>query len=175
MAVRDCLQALKLNPSNTKALYRSAQALLALSKPDAALQAITIGSNVSSRQSDTKSQASFEALEEVAATQSNRLATLRHEQHDREQRKRKEAATLAQALKQRGIVQKSTGQAPELEDAEVALEDALDANSELRTPVLLLYPTAGQSELVKAVKESETMGDVLSMVLPVPFEQVSDP
>ena len=74
---------------------------------------------------------------------------------------------LKTALEQRGVdpVKSPSTDPPNLEDATIHLEDATDANSEVNTPVLLLYPTVGQSELIKQVQESGTMGDALSMVL----------
>lgn len=60
-----------------------------------------------------------------------------------------------------------TAEAPvDAQDAEIKLEDADDAASELSVPVLLLYPTAAQSELVKGVKESETVAEHLEYILP---------
>lgn len=52
------------------------------------------------------------------------------------------------------------------QDAEIKLEDASDATSEISVPVLLLYPVAAQSELVKGIRESETISEHLEYILP---------
>jgi len=52
------------------------------------------------------------------------------------------------------------------QDAVIALEDPVDVKSELRVPVLLLYPTHAQSDLIKAVGEGETLAEHLSYILP---------
>ena len=52
------------------------------------------------------------------------------------------------------------------QDAEIKLEDPKDAASELSVPVLLLYPVAAQSELVKGIRESETITEHLEYILP---------
>lgn len=60
-----------------------------------------------------------------------------------------------------------------MQDARIQLEDPVDAKSTLTYPVLVLYPMAGQSELLKSVRETETMGLWLSEMLPVPWEEFS--
>jgi len=52
------------------------------------------------------------------------------------------------------------------QDAALTLEDPGDASSEMSVPVLLLYPTAAQTELVKGVRETETIADHLEYILP---------
>ncbi|KAL9088233.1 MAG: hypothetical protein Q9159_003217 [Coniocarpon cinnabarinum] len=170
-AVRDCTRALAINPKNSKALYRSAQALLALDKTAPALSALAIGLRNAKRKNDKTSTASFEALLIKTEQKARHLEDALRQRTDRENRQRLEQLRLQQALKHRGIVVKrGEGQPPDLEDAKVALVDTTESQSELRTPVLLLYPTAGQSELVKEMRESATLGDLLAMILPVPFE-----
>lgn len=53
----------------------------------------------------------------------------------------------------------------EAEGAVVGLQDAMDKDSELRVPVLLLYPTAAQSDFIKSVGENDTLGSHLAYVL----------
>lgn len=55
--------------------------------------------------------------------------------------------------------------AAEAQDAILRLSDPLDAKSTLSIPVLLLYPTAAQSDLIQAVSENDTFGDHLGLVL----------
>lgn len=52
------------------------------------------------------------------------------------------------------------------QDATIRLEDASDASSEISVPVLLLYPVAAQSELVKGIQENETIAEHLEYILP---------
>lgn len=77
------------------------------------------------------------------------------------------------ALKARSVNLKGRidGAGTDIQDARIQLEDPMDAKSILTHPVLVLYPMAGQSELLKSVRETETMGLWLDEMLPVPWEE----
>lgn len=90
---------------------------------------------------------------------------------EREERKRSEASALALALKSRNIAVRTTGKAPEMEDATVALEEPLNAASTLLIPVLFLYPVHAQSDFIKAVSEAESVGQHLSYIFPLPWDE----
>lgn len=70
-------------------------------------------------------------------------------------------------MRARGIKIRMTAKPPEMEDARICLHpDPLNpASSQLYFPVLLLYPTAGQTDFVKRVQETETVNGLLETVL----------
>ena len=63
---------------------------------------------------------------------------------EREEKARKEEATLKTALAARSIVSRTTSQPPDMEDAAISLEDPTDPASNLRVPALFLYPVHEQ-------------------------------
>lgn len=167
---RDCLHALRLNPANQKAYYRSALGLLALDKTVLARRTVELGLPHVSRNDPT--HAAFVALlKRIDA----RAAVLDKAESARKARLQKEAmhrATLVEALKRRkiAVTSSASGLEPDLEDATVGLAEPLDPDSEVHFPLFVLYPTASQSELVKSVGEESTVGDLVDTVLPVPWE-----
>jgi hypothetical protein len=101
-----------------------------------------------------------------------KLETARRKRLEKEASER---ATLALALKARGILTRtSTESPPELEDAAVQLENPADPSSNLTLPVLLLYPTHGQSDFVKAFGERETLGQHLEYIFPLPWDSAHE-
>ena len=173
-AARDTAAALKLNPRNSKAYYRSGVALLAVDKVEGAQKAIDLGLSVLSMGS--KEVATFEGLRKRIGERQSKLRRDEKERIGREQKVKLKKLRLAHALKERGIVVATSNakEKPDLEDAEIKLEDENDPKSELKTPVLILYPTVARSELLKEVKESDTMEDILGTVLPVPWDGQTD-
>ena len=165
----DCASAIRLNPKNVKAFYRSSLALLALDKVDEALDACKHGlevdpSNTALKAVSTKIVARKEALDKVAQK--------RKAEQDRKDR---EKMTLAVALQARNIRTRNTGKPPELEDAAVHLTpDPLSPESSVAFPVVLLYPLHAQSDFVKAFLETETVTDHLTYILPLPWDTTKD-
>ncbi|KAL9608466.1 MAG: hypothetical protein Q9167_006717, partial [Letrouitia subvulpina] len=84
-----------------------------------------------------------------------------------------EKRTLHAALLARGIKTRSTLKPPDLEDATLHLSpDPVDPSSELRFPVLFLYPLHGQSDFVKSVSEKEVLGVFWEEeMLPLPWDE----
>nr|POE93471.1 hsp70/hsp90 co-chaperone cns1 [Quercus suber] len=171
---RDCAAALRLNPLNVKAWYRAGAACLALDKLPEALDACANG-----LAADPASAALRSLRTRIHAREATQT-TLARARAERLQRERDERATLQHALRGRGIVvRESRGgdgggggdAAPDLHDASMALEKPLDAASTLRLPVLLLYPLAAQSDLVKACGEDEALGAHLEYILPPPWDE----
>jgi hypothetical protein len=89
---------------------------------------------------------------------------------EREERAASEKAMLKLALKSRGILTRTTEQAPDLEDAAVKLEQVLDPSSTLSFPVMLLYPLHAQSDFVKAFSEREKLQEHLEYIFPLPWD-----
>lgn len=102
---------------------------------------------------------------------SEELQELQQAREDREERKRKEAAALKMALKTRNIPTRTTPSPLEMEDAAIALADPLDPASTLSFPVILLYPLQAQSDFVKACQESESIGEHLTYIFPLPWDE----
>ncbi|KAH7385067.1 putative Hsp70/Hsp90 co-chaperone CNS1 [Cadophora sp. MPI-SDFR-AT-0126] len=141
----DCGSALRINPRNVKALYRSSKALLALDRiveaDDACARGLTIDPDNKALQLVAKEI--IKRNEIVAARKKKDL--------EREQRKRLEAITLAAALKARNIKTHPT--------------------STLSFPTVLLYPLHLESDFIKAFNETEPLGHHLSYILPLPWDK----
>jgi len=164
----DCASALRLNVSNIKAYYRSASALLGLSKFPEAVDAVNRGLTLDPTNASLKKLSSQISIRQAAA---ENLAAKRRSE---EERKAKEALTLRAALSARGIILKSSSdkdKAPDLQDAVIHLSpDPLSATSLLEFPALFLYPLHAQSDFVKAFAEKDKIIDHLSYLIPLPWD-----
>ncbi|GAB7347610.1 hypothetical protein MBLNU459_g4485t1 [Dothideomycetes sp. NU459] len=165
---RDCAAALRLNPRNVKAWYRSATACLALDKLPEAKDACDRGLEVDAANKP------LQLLSAKIAKRTAYVAELERKRREREERARREAATLRHALKARNIPTRSTAKAPEMEDAVIALENPVDASSTLSFPLMLLYPLHHKTDFVKAIAEDESVGQHLSYILPVPWDEAHE-
>jgi hypothetical protein len=85
-----------------------------------------------------------------------------------------ERLTLQLALKSRNILTRKTEHPPDLEDAELKLENPLDPSSTLSFPVILLYPTESQSDFIKAFSEKEKLGEHLDYIFPLPWDEKNE-
>ena len=163
--IQDCAATIRLNPSNIKAYYRSGVACLSLDKIPEATDACELGLQLD------PSNASLQTLKTKVASRKTHLEALEKARREREAKAASERATLALALKSRGIKTRGTEQAPDLEDAAVKLETALDPSSTLSFPVLLLYPTHSQSDFIKAFGEADTLNQHLEYIFPLPWDE----
>lgn len=161
----DCAQALKVNPRNVKAYYRSSMALLSLDKvaeaTDTVLRGLAIDpNNKSLQQVSEKISARKEILDKIAARK-----------RKEEQIKQKEKLLLSTALQARQIKVRKTEAKPDMEDAKVALTpDPLSPESTLVFPVMFLYPMDAQTDFVKAFSEMDCINDHLEYLLPLPWD-----
>lgn len=162
---QDCASTIRLNPSNIKAYYRSGLACLALDKIPEATDACDIGLKLD------PTNASLKALRTKIAARKTHLDSIEKARAEREAKAASERATLSLALKARGIKTRTTGQSPDLEDATIKLENAIDPSSLLSFPVLLLYPTHSQSDFVKAFGELDTLKQHLEYIFPLPWDE----
>jgi hypothetical protein len=160
----DCAAALRINPSNIKAWYRSALACLALDNVTEAKDATERGLEI-----DPQNVQLGNLLGKITARKQV-LDKKQRERHERETRAAAEKEAVKMALKTRKIRYRETSNPPEMEDAVVKLESALDPSSTLSIPVLLLYPVHAQSDFIKVFQENETLVDHLSYVFPVPWD-----
>ncbi|KAL8742278.1 MAG: hypothetical protein Q9184_008281 [Pyrenodesmia sp. 2 TL-2023] len=182
-ALHDTSHTLLLTPTNSKAHYRSALALLSLARYDEALDSCTRGlaltapnlesTNIAERPSPE--HAAFLALRTRILDAKRTADAATQKRLSEDERRKKEQLSLNAAIHARGIRVRMTPRPPDLEDATIRLlPDPLSPTSVLNFPVLLLYPTHGQSDFVKQVAETELWGDVLGMVLggdPLPFDR----
>ena len=162
---RDCAAAIKLNPKNVKAWYRSASACLALDKiaeaEDAARRGLLIDAN----------NAALGIVSEKTLKRKAYVEKIAKERQEREDRKRQEETTLKIALKARNIPTRTTKIAPDMEDAAISLENPIDPASTLNVPVLFLYPVHMQSDLIKQFREDESVGQHLTYIMPLPWDE----
>ncbi|ROT40593.1 TPR-like protein [Sodiomyces alkalinus F11] len=157
--------ALRINPLNTKAYFRSARALLAVGRLDEAEDACAHGLRV-----DGANSALRKAAADIAAAKANAEAQRRAEE-ERKARQRRKAATLRAALAARNVRTRSTGADPEMGDARVKLvPDEEDPRSSLVVPVVVLYPLELESDFVAAFGEADSLGDHLGYMLPPPWD-----
>ncbi|KAH6634575.1 hypothetical protein B0J18DRAFT_416638 [Chaetomium sp. MPI-SDFR-AT-0129] len=165
----DCAAALRLNPRNIKAFYRSARALLAVNKITEADDACARGLEIDS--SNKPLLALAQDIIKTAGTD----ATKRKREEDRLSAERQKEKLLQVALKARGIKMRSTGRPPDMEDARVMLSpDELDPTSALVFPTILLYPCHFESDFIKAFSERESLQQHFGYVFPLPWDRTGE-
>ncbi|KAF2417103.1 TPR repeat protein-like protein [Tothia fuscella] len=164
----DCAATLRLNISNVKAWYRSASACLALDRIPEAEDACNRGLEVDSENDSLRS------LSTKIKMRKQSLENLELRRQAREARQRLEEATLAAALKRRGIRCRTTDKAPDAGDAIVKLADPVDADSTLFVPVVLLYSAHLHSDFIKAFDETQKLNDHLEYIFPLPWDEASE-
>ena len=162
----DCQAALLIAPTNVKAYYRFSLALYSLSKFDSAIEACRTGLSYDPQNS---------ALITLQQKITDRQAVLVAAEQKRLQREillKQEKEMLNSAIKLRMIRTRTTGQPPEMEDADIRLvPDPLSPASTLTFPVVLLYPLHLQSDFVKAFGEEQTPIGHLKYLLPLPWDE----
>lgn len=165
----DCGSVLRINPRNVKAFYRSSKALLALDRIGEADDACARGLAL-----DPENKALKSVAQEIV-TRHSVVAARKKKELERAQRQRVEALTLAAALKARDIKTRKTAQPPEMEDAKIQLvPEPTDPTSTLTFPTVLLYPLHLESDFVKAFNETESLGQHLSYILPLPWDKAGE-
>lgn len=163
--IQDCAQTLRINPVNVKALYRSGTACLALDKLAEAADACERGLDLDA------SNASLKVLQTNVQKRKDYIASVEKARQAREAKAASERATLNLALKARNIPTRTTDNKPDLEDAEIKLENPVDPSSTLSYPAILLYPEHGQSDFVKSFTEFDKVGDHLAYIFPLPWDE----
>ncbi|KAF2687840.1 TPR repeat protein-like protein [Lentithecium fluviatile CBS 122367] len=166
--IHDCAATLRINPSNVKAFYRSGLACLSLDKIPEATDACTRGLAID------PTNASLKTLQTNISTRKAYVDSVEKTRREREEKAASKRATLNLALRSRGIKTKKTEQAPDLEDATVKLENALDPSSTLTFPVLILYPIHSQSDFIKAFSETDTLWHHLDYIFPLPWDTAQE-
>lgn len=161
----DCAAALRINPKNVKAHYRSASALLALDKVHEALDVCYRG---------LKTEETNVALKSLLKRIQGRAEIMERADRKRraeQKRKEQEKQMLQSVLATRKVKMRGTSKPPDLEDAEIRLSpDPLSSSSLLEFPVMLLYPTHAQTDFIKAFAEKDWLSHHLSYILPLPWD-----
>jgi tetratricopeptide (TPR) repeat protein len=157
----DCASALRINPKNIKAYYRSSRALLSLDKileaDDSCARGLSLDPN----------NKALQGVAKEIVKKNEIVAEKKRKEREREERRVLEGQTLKAALKARGIKTRTSAQPPEMEDAKVELvPDPVDPTSTLSFPAVLLYPLKLESDFIKAFNEMETLGYHLGYILP---------
>ncbi|KAK3390197.1 hypothetical protein B0H63DRAFT_464929 [Podospora didyma] len=162
----DCAGALRLNPSNVKALYRSAKALLAVGRIAEADDACARGLEVD------PDNAALRAVAKDIIAQSEAETAKRRAEAERVETARRHELLRRAALKARNIATRATGKPPEMEDARIQLvPDPGDPTSALSFPTLLLYPADLETDFIKAFNETETLDQHFGYVFPLPWDR----
>jgi tetratricopeptide (TPR) repeat protein len=162
----DCAAALRLNPKNIKAYYRSGKALLAVDRIAEADDVCARGLALDPE------NASLKTVADAIIKRAEEVDAKRRKDNERQAREKRREMLIKAALKARGIPTRKTDKPPEMEDAAVALTpDPDDPRSTLTFPTVLLYPLDLQSDFIKAFAETETLEDHLSYILPLPWDE----
>ncbi|KIX03530.1 uncharacterized protein Z518_07083 [Rhinocladiella mackenziei CBS 650.93] len=165
----DGAAALRINPSNIKAHYRSASALFALDKVMEALDVASRGVKL-----DPGNAALQKLLGQIRARAKTKEAQDRRRLAE-QRRKQQEKAVLDATLKARKIRVRMSNEPPNLEDATIRLSpDPLSPTSLLEFPVMLLYPMHNQSDFIKAWAEKDAITHHLSYILPLPWDDKNE-
>lgn len=162
----DCAAALRLNPRNLKAYYRSARALLAVDRIAEADDVCARGLALD------ESNAALRAAADDIVKRAGELDARRKKEEERLATEKRRAMLVRAALKARGIPTRTTPQPPEMEDVRLELvPDPDDPRSSLAFPAVLLYPLHLESDFIKAFNETQTLDDHLGYVFPLPWDR----
>lgn len=162
----DCGAALRLNPRNVKAWYRSARALLAVGRVAEADEACAGGLSVDG------DNASLRAVARDVIARAEEQDRKAAAEADKTRGLQRRAAFLAGALKERGVTIRGSSKPPDMGDAALELvPDPEDLNSTLSFPAVLLYPLHYESDFIKAFNEKEALAQHFGYVFPLPWDK----
>lgn len=163
MVLTDCSKALKLNPKNVKALFRSAKALFALEMYLEAIDCCQHGLNL-----EPKNQAIKDEMNKIQ-TEFDRKEKLRLEKELREQKIREKKLKIKAAFEKRKIRTAVTPGFKADHPHEVQWDEEQD---QLTVPTFFLYPEHNESDLIQAFNELDRIGDQLAEIFydPAPWD-----
>ncbi|KAG0000991.1 hypothetical protein BGZ65_003883 [Modicella reniformis] len=172
MVLNDCSKALRLNPKNIKALFRSAKALFALEMYAEAIDCCEHALNL-----EPDNQAIKEEKIKIQ-TVMDRKEKQRLEKELREQRIQEKKVKIKAALEKRHIKTTITtttkGVKPEeQQDNNSSHEMEWDEEKdELTVPTFFLYPQYNESDFIRAFHEQDTIGEQLAEIFyePAPWD-----
>ncbi|CAG8516836.1 5122_t:CDS:2 [Paraglomus occultum] len=162
--LNDCAQALKLNPKNVKAYYRSAKALYALDKMDEALDCCERGLQIEPQNK------AFQTEKQKCLNHKQVLDQKRREKTERDRTLRETKEAIDRSINSRGIRTKTTSDAPST-DAQVHLDP--ENPDRLIWPVFFLYPEYRESDFISQFHEDDTFLDHLEVMFesPAPWDK----
>lgn len=180
MTLKDCSEALGLNPKSSKAFYRSARALFALERFIEAIDCCDHALLIEEGNSAVK-QLKVKIIEKSAAVEKRET-----ERVERERREKEGKVAIGKALLARGVWVETTSKPPDnpnpvhfdpealgpLSKSTLPLlgEKTWVAPDSIRTPlifpVLFLYPVHFQSDLISHFHEDTSIGSHLDMMFP---------
>ncbi|PAV21144.1 40S ribosomal S7 [Pyrrhoderma noxium] len=152
--LRDCSAAITLNSRQSKAYYRSAQALMALGRPDEALDACQRCLEFDPDNLGVK------ALGERARKLQEAKEKKERERKERLEREEQERRLFQYAFKERGLRPIS-----QQSDSDGIHKPHFEENS-LIMPAFFLYPQYAQSDVVPSFHEDTRFGDLLDTMFP---------
>ncbi|KAI6785167.1 Hsp70/Hsp90 co-chaperone-like protein [Emericellopsis cladophorae] len=162
----DCAAALRLNPKNVKAYYRSARALLAVGRIEEADDVCARGLALD------ENNASLKLVADDIVVKAKARDAKRQRDAEREALLKRREYLLKAALKARNIPTRTTDKPPEMEDTKLELvPDPDDPRSTLSFPTVLLYPKDLESDFIKAFNEMQTLEEHLGYVFPLPWDK----
>ncbi|KAG6003063.1 hypothetical protein E4U21_002416 [Claviceps maximensis] len=161
----DCASALRLNPSNVKACYRSARALLRVDRIAEAEDVCARGLALDAHNKGLKQ------VQHDIARRASEMEAKKKKADEVKAKARRRDVLLRAALRARNIQTRTTSQPPDMGDTKLELvPDPDDPRSSLAFPTVLLYPEDLESDFIKAFNETQTLEDHLSYVFPLPWD-----
>ncbi|ORY63073.1 uncharacterized protein BCR38DRAFT_435806 [Pseudomassariella vexata] len=162
----DCASALRINPRNIKAFYRSAKALLAVNRIEEADDACARGLAIN------ENNAALRAVAQDIIKKNEQIGAKQRKENERLAKEKRRELLLRAALHARGIKTRKTAQPPEMDGVGMQLvPDPDDPKSSLSFPTVLLYPQDLESDFIKAFNETESLVDHLGYILPLPWDK----
>lgn len=168
--IEDCKKVLLKDEKNVKACYRSGRAFFAVARYEEAEQILQYGLTI-----DQDNKPIKETLDRVVLKQ-KQLQEAKERKEREEKEKEMIKTILVNAMKLRHMtVIKSSRPAELLENAQIRLENAIDYESQLIFPAMILYPTTDEFDFVQEIGELTTPTELLSTVLDRPPSFFEDP
>lgn len=163
----DCNAALRLNPRNVKAWYRSAKALLAVGRIHEADEACAGGLAVD------PDNGSLKAVARDVIARSEAADKKAAEENQAKLEAAAKEVLLRKALQDRGIKVRKSARPPEMGDARLELVPDPDNQiiGTLSFPTVLLYPLHYESDFIKAFNERESLMQHFGYVFPLPWDR----
>ncbi|GBB84267.1 hypothetical protein RclHR1_01090006 [Rhizophagus clarus] len=154
----DCSKALKLNPNNIKAYYRSVKALYALDRIEEAIDCCEHGLAIQSNNIALQNE------KEKCLKKKEVLDKKRKEKEERERKERESEEELKRAIKARNIRMEYSSSKIQTSLKSVRLDKE---TNNLIWPVFFLYPEYKESDFIESFNEETTFLDHLKVM----FEQ----